>query len=77
MKIFLFGLFVYFLVLFLLCSYWAKEWHPEIKFKIGFLASTFHIFMFLVAGFFSFVLAKFILKIFVFLSPFFGNLLKL
>jgi len=41
MKILLFSLFFYFLILFFLCTYWAKEYHPERRFIIGFLVSFF------------------------------------
>jgi len=76
MKIFLFGISVYFVVLFFLGTYWSQESHPELRFIIGFWVSTFHTFLFLLGGFFSFVLATIILKFFPFLSRFFSNLIQ-
>ena len=64
MKIFLFSLIVYFLILFILCTYWANEWHKDRKFIIGFLVSFFHTFVFLLAGAIGLILAQLTLKLF-------------
>jgi hypothetical protein len=68
-KIFLLSLSIYFLVLFFLCTYWAREWYPKGKFIIGFLVSFLHTFVFLLAGFLGLILAQIALK----LSPFLLN----
>lgn len=49
-KILILGMVLYFLILFSLCAYWAKEWHPERMYKIGFLVSVLHTFIFLLGG---------------------------
>jgi len=67
-------MFVYFLVLFLLCTYWANEWYPEggLKFIIGLLVSIFHTFIFLFSGVVGLALAQLVLK----LSPLLVNYLR-
>jgi hypothetical protein len=75
MKIFLFSLFLYFFILFILCTYWANEWHPERKFIIGFLVSFLHAFVFLLAGFLGLILAQVALKLFPFLLNYFRGIL--
>jgi hypothetical protein len=74
MEILFFSLFVYFLVIFILCSYWANEWHPERKFVIGFLVSFLHSFVFLLGGFLGLVLAQIALKIFPLLIEYFRGI---
>jgi len=49
-KILLAGAFGFFLVFFMLCLYWAKEWHPERRAIIGFLVSTLYTFGFFLGG---------------------------
>jgi len=34
----------FFFIFFILCSYWATDYHPERKFIIGFLVSLFYTF---------------------------------
>jgi len=72
MKIFMFSLIVYFLTLFILCTYWANEWHKDRKFIIGFLVSFLHTFVFLFAGAIGLILAQIALK----LSPLLINYFK-
>jgi len=50
---------LFFLVFFMLCLYWAKEWHPERRATIGFLVSTLLTFWFFLGG--VLILALFIL----------------
>jgi hypothetical protein len=66
-KIFLLSLVIYFLVLFILCTYWAREWHPERKFIIGFMVSFLHTFVFLLGGAIGLILAQITLKLYPFL----------
>jgi hypothetical protein len=70
-KIFLLSLVIYFLVLFILCTYWAREYHPERKFIVGFLVSFLHTFVFLLGGFLGLILAKIALKFFPLLVDYF------
>ncbi len=74
MRLLFFSMFVYFLVLFLLCTYWANEWYPEggLKFIIGLLVSIFHTFIFLFSGVVGLALAQLVLK----LSPLLVNYLR-
>jgi hypothetical protein len=74
MKIFLLSLVIYFLVLFALCTYWAKEWHPERRFIIGFMVSFLHTFVFLFGGAIGLILAQITLKLFPLLLNYFRGL---
>jgi hypothetical protein len=74
MKIFLSSLFLYFLTLFFLCTYWANDWHPERKFIIGFLVSFLHSFVFLFAGILGLALAQVTLKFFPLLVSYFRGI---
>jgi hypothetical protein len=49
-KILLSLTFLFFFLFFLLCLYWAKEWHPERSAIIGFLVSIFYTFWFFLGG---------------------------
>jgi hypothetical protein len=73
-KIFLLSLVIYFLVLFFLCTYWAKEYHPERMFIIGFLVSFLHTFVFLLGGTIGLILAQITLKLFPLLLNYFRGL---
>jgi len=70
-KILLLSLVIYFLVLFILCTYWAREYHPERKFIVGFLVSFLHTFVFLLGGFLGLILAQIALKFFPLLVDYF------
>jgi hypothetical protein len=74
-KILLLSLVIYFFVLFILCAYWASEWHPERKFIIGFLISFLHSFIFLLGGFLGLILAQIALKFFPLLLNYFRGTL--
>jgi|YelNatPaOPRAMG01_1025707.scaffolds.fasta_scaffold05350_8 ABC-type Fe3+-siderophore transport system permease subunit len=76
MKIFFISLISYFLILFILCTYWAREWHPERKFIIGFLVSFLHTFIFLFSGVLGLVLAQIALKFFPFLVDYLREIWK-
>lgn len=76
MKIFYFSTIIFFLIFFFLCSYWAKEWHPERQFLIGFLVSILHTFLFIFSGVFGRILALFILKFSPLLLDYFRGMLK-
>jgi hypothetical protein len=76
MKILFFSTLIFFLILFFLCVYWAKEWHPERKFLIGFLVSILHTFVFLFAGIFGLILAIFVSKISPYLIDYFKEIFK-
>jgi hypothetical protein len=73
-KIFLFSLVIYFLLLFILCTYWAREWHPERKFIIGFMVSFLHTFVFLLGGAIGLILAQITLKLFPLLLNYFRGI---
>jgi len=75
MRLLFFSMFVYFLVLFLLCTYWANEWYPEggLKFIIGLLVSIFlHLYFSFSSGVVGLALAQLVLK----LSPLLVNYLR-
>jgi hypothetical protein len=76
MKIFFLALLIYFLVIFSLCVYWAKEWHPDRRFIIGFLVSVFHTFIFLFSGLFSLALSQITLKFSPLLLNYFREILR-
>lgn len=48
---------IFFVVFFIICSFWAGEKHPERKYIIGFLVSVAHLFIFLLGGFVGYLIA--------------------
>jgi hypothetical protein len=75
MKILLLSLTIYFLIIFILCTYWANEWHKERKFIIGFLVSLFHAFIFILGGSIGLALAQIALKLYPLLLDYIKGLL--